>query len=74
MRCRRGPREVEHHPEARHEASDLLREFRAWLVENGKIPPMPKPVYDFLMEMENVALQRQIKAASTRGSSITCSR
>ena len=48
-----------------HDASDLLREFRAWLVENGKIPPIPKPVYDFLMELENVALQRQIKAAST---------
>ena len=48
-----------------HDAIDLFREFRAWLVSNGVIPQIPQPVYAQLMEIEQTALNREINAATT---------
>jgi hypothetical protein len=47
------------------DAAELLREFRAWLLAEGIIPPMPKPVYDMLMEVEYRGLNRLIRQASS---------
>lgn len=47
------------------DAADVLRVFRAWLLANGIIPPMPKPVYDMLMEVEYRGLNRLIRQASS---------
>lgn len=48
-----------------HDAGDLLREFRRWLVDQGIIPQIPQPVYAQLMEVERTALERAINAATT---------
>ena len=47
------------------EASDLLRDFQVWLVEQGMIPPMPLPVYQMLLERERTALRRAIRDATS---------
>lgn len=49
---------------AAHDAAGLLRDFRLWLVQNGKIPIIPEPVYAMLLDREQNALSRIVTKAA----------
>jgi hypothetical protein len=46
-------------------ATEVFREFKVWLIENGKIPQISKPVYDQMLDLETNALNRAIRRATS---------